>query len=67
MDEFLYDDASALTRQVIDLILASPLNISVIPDNIERELYAVMFNSLQKAFQTGSFKNGNCLPCSKNK
>lgn len=40
-----------LEKIVIDIILHSPLNISVIPDEIERELYENIFNAIEEYTQ----------------
>lgn len=37
-----------LRDRIIELILDSPLNIDDIPDDVEREMYEILFESLHK-------------------
>jgi hypothetical protein len=49
---------SALTEQikrsVIDVILASPLNVQSIPDDIERQIYEEIFNIIDTTMNAQS-------------
>ena len=48
-----------IKTKIIDYILESPLNIQVIPDDIERELYANIFNIIDEVIEDAQ---ENCIP-----
>lgn len=43
----MHADAERFHKILIDILLKSPLNISVIPDDLEREMYELMFEAVE--------------------
>lgn len=65
--------SKTIHEQIINYILESPLNIDIIPDNIEREMYERIFHIVQDVITSDTFwqrckkclisiKNG-CVSC----
>ena len=60
--------ANEIHIKIIDYILSSSLNISFIPDDIEREMYENIFEIVSLSLQTEKCKNWlKCGCCSKQK
>lgn len=60
--------ANEIHKKIIDYILSSSLNISFIPDDIEREMYENIFEIVSLAYDTKTCKNWlKCGCCSKQK
>lgn len=54
------DLARRLTEEIIDVILASPLNVDVIPDDVERDLYVQLFCTLREQQWSSCFRGCWC-------
>lgn len=50
-----HDQAERIKNQIIDAILASPLNVPFIPDTLERDIYLAIFNELEPIVTNKSF------------
>lgn len=50
-----HEQANRIKNQIIDVILASPLNVPFIPDALERDLYLAIFNELEPIVTTRTF------------
>jgi hypothetical protein len=57
------DKAINLHKAIIDAILASPLNITAIPDDLEREIYEAIFQTLDNLDEQTCKDIFCCFPC----
>lgn len=48
--------ASEINAKIIDIILASPLNIQFIPDDVERAMYMEILTAVETYVQQPSFQ-----------
>ena len=50
------DLSERIKKEIIEYIIASPLNIESIPDDIEREMYNRIFDCINEEFTSKQFK-----------
>ena len=49
------DLSERIKNEIVDYIIASPLNIQSIPDDIEREMYNRIFDCINSEFSSKTF------------